>query len=203
VGTTQPAIARLERGSSSPGFDRVADLVAACGLELRVSIRERPPDREAPTPIVPSLLFESLLAHSVRFVITGQLAAGLRGGPVAAPVPEICPDDGRASLEALCRALEELSARVRTADGTGTLPFDRTPETLLARNVSPLSTTEGDLDVVLTPPGTRGYRDLVKDAGSVRAGGLDLPTASLLDVVRELEAAEAGPELVHALRRLR
>jgi transcriptional regulator with XRE-family HTH domain len=32
VGTTQSAIARIERGSSEPAFERVVDLVAACGL---------------------------------------------------------------------------------------------------------------------------------------------------------------------------
>lgn len=34
VGTTQSAIARLERGSTEPSFERVVDLVAACGLAM-------------------------------------------------------------------------------------------------------------------------------------------------------------------------
>ena len=34
MGTTQSAIARLERGGTEPTFERVAELVAACGLEL-------------------------------------------------------------------------------------------------------------------------------------------------------------------------
>ena len=42
VGTTQSAIARLERGRASPSFRRVRELVAACGLELRVHLA--PPD---------------------------------------------------------------------------------------------------------------------------------------------------------------
>src|SRR5919198_5258160 len=35
VGTTQSAIARVERGGSAPSLARVRELVTACGLELR------------------------------------------------------------------------------------------------------------------------------------------------------------------------
>ena len=38
VGTTQSAVARLERGGASPSFDRLSEIVAACGLELRVAL---------------------------------------------------------------------------------------------------------------------------------------------------------------------
>jgi transcriptional regulator with XRE-family HTH domain len=34
LGTTQSAIARLERGGSEPSYERVAHAVRACGMEL-------------------------------------------------------------------------------------------------------------------------------------------------------------------------
>jgi len=34
VGTTQSAIARLERGGTEPAYERVVEAVRACGLEL-------------------------------------------------------------------------------------------------------------------------------------------------------------------------
>jgi transcriptional regulator with XRE-family HTH domain len=34
LGTTQSAIARIESGGSEPSFERVAEAVRACGLEL-------------------------------------------------------------------------------------------------------------------------------------------------------------------------
>jgi transcriptional regulator with XRE-family HTH domain len=205
AGTTQSAIARLEGGSSSPPFDRVAELVAACGLQLRVSIREPSPTGPARPPDLQPSLLRPLLDRGVRFVLVGELAAALRGAPVggsAPPIPALCPDDGRPNLEALCGALDDLSARVRTLDGTGTLPLDRTPEALLARDRWSLATPAGELDVVFAPPGTGGYRDLAREATTVVGGGLELPTASLPDVVRELEAANADPDLVHMLRSL-
>jgi transcriptional regulator with XRE-family HTH domain len=40
AGTTQSAIARLERGDVEPGFHRVIELVRAAGLDLRVGLVE-------------------------------------------------------------------------------------------------------------------------------------------------------------------
>jgi transcriptional regulator with XRE-family HTH domain len=34
LGTTQSAIARLERGGTEPSYERVAEAVRACGMEL-------------------------------------------------------------------------------------------------------------------------------------------------------------------------
>jgi transcriptional regulator with XRE-family HTH domain len=38
VGTTQSAIARIERGRTSPSFDRLTRLIGACGFELQVRL---------------------------------------------------------------------------------------------------------------------------------------------------------------------
>jgi len=42
VGTTQSAIARIERGATEPAYDRVRRFVAACGFELipRIAARD-------------------------------------------------------------------------------------------------------------------------------------------------------------------
>jgi transcriptional regulator with XRE-family HTH domain len=38
TGTTQSAIARLERGGGSPSLERISELVAACGLDVEVHL---------------------------------------------------------------------------------------------------------------------------------------------------------------------
>jgi transcriptional regulator with XRE-family HTH domain len=38
VGTSQPAIARIEAGRSQPSFDRVVELLRACGFDLLVHL---------------------------------------------------------------------------------------------------------------------------------------------------------------------
>jgi transcriptional regulator with XRE-family HTH domain len=201
AGTTQSAIARLEAGRSSPGFERVVELVGACGLELRISIREASRPSAPPASAQSIEQLGPLVDRGVQLVVTGGFAAALRGG-WAAPTPVVTPEDSRSNLMALCAALDDLAARVRTSDGTGTLPLDRTPETLLSADLWSLATTEGDLDIAMRPPGTRGYRDLAQDATALPMGGIEMPTASLRDVVRELDAASADPDLVHALRQL-
>jgi transcriptional regulator with XRE-family HTH domain len=45
VGTTQPAIARIESGDSAPSFERIVRLVRACGFDL--GIRVVPLDEDA------------------------------------------------------------------------------------------------------------------------------------------------------------
>jgi HTH-type transcriptional regulator/antitoxin HipB len=41
IGSTQPAIARLEAGGSTPSFDTLRRIAAALGLELVVELRAR------------------------------------------------------------------------------------------------------------------------------------------------------------------
>lgn len=41
VGTSQSAIARLERGGNDPSWERVKSIVDACGFELNVEVADR------------------------------------------------------------------------------------------------------------------------------------------------------------------
>ena len=53
-----------------------------------------------------------------------------------------------------------------------------------------LVTRFGRLDISFWPPGTRGYEDLAKSAVELDVGGgVKVPVASLLDIVRSKEAA--------------
>jgi transcriptional regulator with XRE-family HTH domain len=194
VGTTQSAIARLE-GGAEPSLRRVAELVRACGLELRVSLA---PIAPVPTTVArPDLGALHVLADAgATFVVVGVVAAVLRGVPVGPAIPVVVPDAGLASLERLASALDRLGARLRTADGTGSLPFDRSADALGARTRWELATIEGELDLDLEPAGTGGYRDLHRDAD--RLEGLEV--AALPDVARHLDAEGADPSIVAAVR---
>jgi hypothetical protein len=59
-----------------------------------------------------------------------------------------------------------------------------------------LTTSSGDLDICFTPSGTRGYRDLRREALRVRVGpGVSVSVASLRDVIRSKEAAGRDKDL--------
>lgn len=194
VGTTQSAIARLE-GGAEPSVRRVTELLRACGLELRVSLAPIAPP--PPPPGQPDVEVLRVLADTgATFVVIGVIAAALRGVAVVASTPTITPAAGLASLERLASGLDRLGARLRTPDATGSLPFDRSVDSLRTRARWELVTTEGELDLDLMPAGTGGYRDLHRDAD--RIGGLEV--ISLADVARQLDAEGADPAIVAAVR---
>jgi transcriptional regulator with XRE-family HTH domain len=194
VGTTQSAIARLERGAE-PSVRRVAELVRACGLELRVSLAPIVPP--SPPPDRPDLGALRLLAGTgATFVVIGVVAAALRGVAVTASTPTITPAVGLESLERFASGLDALGARLRTPGGTGSLPFDRSIDGLRAGPRWELVTFEGELDLDVMPAGTAGYRDLHRDADRIEG----LEVASLADIARHLDAEGADPAIVATVR---
>ena len=62
----------------------------------------------------------------------------------------------------------------------------------------------GDLDLVMRPAGTAGYKDLDRDAQTIKLGRVQVRIASLADVIRSKEAAgrEKDRATLPALRRL-
>ena len=213
VGTTQSAIARLERSRSTPSLARLRQLVAACGLELRVRLAapaddvpvedQAPIDRgaEAGADALEGIaeVVQVLDRHGVRWILAGGLAAALHGAAVLGATPTVVPHEGRRNLEALAASLNELGAR-RRVDG-GSLPFERDAPTIEAAGRISLTSTGGPFHLDLRPEGTGGFGDLARDAISVRRWGLDLLVASLVDIVRMADAARADDAVVAALRR--
>jgi hypothetical protein len=130
--------------------------------------------------------------HRVQFLVVGGIAARLRGAPLLTQDVDITPAPDRANLERLASALKDLDARLRTAtepDGVA-LPFD--PGLLGNATVWTLVTKHGDLDLVVSPAGTDGYRDLIRDADELNVAtepDLGVQVASLADVIRSKEAA--------------
>ena len=140
----------------------------------------------------PVALFRVLVAHQVEFVVVGGIAARLRGAPVLTQDVDIAPSASRENLERLAGALADLDARLRTAaDPSGVaMPFD--PGLLASGPIWTLVTRFGDLDLVVTPEGTGGYSDLIRDADPLRVAvrpDLVVEVASLADVIRSKEAA--------------
>jgi hypothetical protein len=125
----------------------------------------------------------------VRYVLIGALAATLHGSPLRTADADITPAPDRENLERLAAALRALDARVFAADTPRGLAFDCSPETLERAETWNLVTRHGRLDISFTPSGTRGYPDLVRGAVTFRLGDIDVPVASLLDVIRSKEAA--------------
>ena len=161
----------------------------------------------------PERMLSVLTDAGVRFVLIGGMAAILHGDVGVTVDLDVVPDRDAANLERLARALRSLGARIRTEGEPEGLAFDCSAG--FFRNLSPdaivnLTTDAGDLDVTFCPSGTRGFRDLRRDAIEIEAAdGLRILVASLADIIRSKEAAGrekdrlALPRLRRLLDRLR
>jgi hypothetical protein len=133
-------------------------------------------------------ILEVLTRHGVECVVIGGFAAFLQGSPFPTNDVDITPARERANFALLSAALTELEAKVR-AEGLDPMPFAHDADSLAAVQIWNLTTKYGDLDISLTPPGTRGYSDLRRDAIEVELRGTKVLLASLADIVRSKGAA--------------
>ncbi len=159
-----------------------------------------PPDVE----FRPEEILRILNKHDVRYVVIGGMAAIIRGSDIPTTDVDITPETTHDNLERLSAALREMNARIWTQPVPEGLPFDRDAASLADVEILHLITDYGRFDVTRTPAGTSGYDDLRRDAGSVRLFDLDVPVASLADIVRSKQAAGRDKDLrfLPALRRL-
>ncbi len=137
----------------------------------------------------PGALLAVLVANDVRFVLIGGLAALAHGSPFPTEDVDITPDAEPGNLGRLSAALTELDAKIRSDSIDQGMPFDHDAASLAGVATLNLTTKFGDLDLSLTPSGTRGYRDLATDAQDIEAFGIVVSIASLADVVRSKQAA--------------
>jgi hypothetical protein len=141
------------------------------------------------TEFRPQEILRVLDEHGVRYVLIGGLAAVLHGAPHVTTDVDVVPEDAQANLERLAAALKDLHARIRATGEPEGIPFDLSSESLSRVRVWNLQTSKGDLDITFQPSGTRGYDDLRRDVVTMEVRGIEVPVASLADVVRSKEAA--------------
>jgi hypothetical protein len=137
----------------------------------------------------PQDILRTLDENGVRYVLIGGLASVLHGAPHVTTDVDIVPEEDLRNLERLSSALKQLNAKIRVAGEPEGVPFDHSAESLVRVRVWNLTTSLGDLDVTFEPSGTRGYEDLKRDAERLSLHGVQVPVASLADVIRSKEAA--------------
>ena len=140
----------------------------------------------------PVAILRCLNDHEVEFVLVGGVAARLRGAPLLTQDVDVTPSLAPANLKRLVAALEELQARLRTPTDPDGVPFPFDPKLIESAEVWTLTTRSGDLDLVISPDGTDGYKDLIRSADRLVIAldpEVSVPVASLADVIRSKEAA--------------
>ena len=137
----------------------------------------------------PGPILAAIEAEGVRYVVIGGTAAVIRGAPYATFDLDITPARDVGNLDRLAAALARLEARVYGMPDEVAEVFHLDGKTLANGSAWKFVTSHGELDVALDPDGTKGYDDLKRDAGTARVAGLDVPVASLADIVRSKAAA--------------
>lgn len=146
----------------------------------------------------PYALLEALDRERVSYVVVGAFARVVHGSAETTRGLDIVPSQRAENVRRLARALGELDAR-----GPDRRPVDA--EGLASIEPIEARTRAGELRIVPTPWGTRGYDDLRIRASRENLGrGARPAIASLVDCVRMLEASDRSPdaERLQRLRRL-
>lgn len=139
-------------------------------------------------PFDPYALLAALERERVSYVVVGGFARVVNGSGETTRGLDIVPSLREENRRRLARALEQLEA-----------PVDA--DQLASAEPVTASTHAGELRIVPTPWGTRGYDDLRRRAGRENLGrGLRPAVASAVDCVRMLEASERDVDADRLLR---
>ena len=145
-------------------------------------------------------ILQALERNRVKYVLIGGFARVLRGTEELTRGVDIVPAPRADNLRRLDDALQEIGAR--RADGQKLDRFETAP---VEQPLTELVTEHGELKIVPTPEGTRGYDDLRRGAHREPLGqGVRSDVASIGDLARMSSALGSEQHLEHVrqLRRL-
>ena len=137
-------------------------------------------------------------ARQVRYVLIGGYASSILGAPIVTNDVDICYERTAENMERLAAALEELHAKLRVSGVEEDLPFLLDGRTLAAGDSLTFVTDAGAVDILGTPSGTGGFKDLDAGATAYDLGdGLVVRVVSLDDLIRMKEAASRPKDEAH------
>jgi hypothetical protein len=146
----------------------------------------------------PAAAFRTLNRHEVRYVVIGGLASEFLGAAIGTNDIDVCYERTPANMDRLAEALKELHATLRVAGVDEDSPVVLDGRTIAAGDSFTFCSNAGDLDVLGTPSGTGGFRDLDAGATTYDLGeGLLVRVVSLDDLIRMKEAASRPKDEAH------
>jgi hypothetical protein len=146
----------------------------------------------------PIRALRTLNEHGVKYVVIGGYASSILGAPIMTNDVDICYERTPANMDRLAQALKDLHAALRVAGVEEDLPFVLDRRTIAAGDSFTFRSDAGALDVLGTPSGTGGFRDLDAGATSYDLGdGLIVRVVSLDDLIRMKEAASRPKDEAH------
>lgn len=151
-------------------------------------------------PFDPKRILKTLARHRVDLIVVGGIGGVLQGSPLLTDDVDVVPLLKRPNLDALASALNELNARLMSAEAPGgSIRIDWNGKDLQRWIVDfrflNLATDFGQLDLIHRPGGTDGYGDLAASAVVVDVDDVQLKVAALEDIIRSKEAVGRDRDL--------
>lgn len=142
----------------------------------------------------PIELLRRLKAERVEFIVIGGVAAAAHGSPSVTQDVDICYARSDDNIARLVSVLRSISASVRGAPAAVGFLLDA--ETIKRGDHFTFTTELGDLDVLGHPAGTDGFDDLSETEVLLNIQGLEVPFASVGDLIRMKRAANRPKDRV-------
>jgi hypothetical protein len=139
----------------------------------------------------PTALLGKLAHAGVDFVVVGGVAVVVQAAPRFTRDLDICYATDAPNLERLGSLLMSLEARLRGVEDD--IPFVPDARTLRRTQILTLTTREGDLDLLVDPPGSPSYSALRRRADVIELAGASVRIASLEDLI-EMKRAAGRPQ---------
>lgn len=141
----------------------------------------------------PLAALKVLREHRVRFVVIGGVAGNLHGSTRVTNDLDICYARDEANLERLVEALGTINPRLRGVDDE--VPFILDEKTIRMGDHFTFVTDLGDLDILGTPRGVKGFEELYRAGQDMDLGDLTVRAASIDDLIAMKRAAGRPQDL--------
>ena len=139
----------------------------------------------------PATLLGALVRADVDFVVIGGVAVVIQASPRFTRDLDITYSTDALNLDRLGALLISLDARLRGVEAD--LPFTADAPTLRQTQILTLTTRDGDLDLLVDPPGSPGYPALRRQADIIDVDGTPVPVASREHLI-EMKRAAGRPQ---------
>jgi predicted nucleotidyltransferase len=151
-------------------------------------------------------ILAALIAHGIRFVVIGGVAATVHGSARFTNDIDICYDTAPDNIDRLVALLTEWHAYLRGVEPG--LPFILDARTFRTTPLMTLTTTMGPIDVLDQVPGVGGYDEAVADSEVGRVGATEFRTLTLDALIASKKAVRRKKDVeqlieLEAIRALR
>lgn len=150
------------------------------------------------TPVAFERIIEALNRRKVKYVVIGGVAALLQGVPLPRTADlDVTPAGDLENKKRLARTLRDIEAKLRVPGFEEGVEIPLDERTFTGLVTMTFLTRFSPFDISFVPDGTAGYEDLLGEARTIERLGVEIPVASVNDIIRSKQAAGREKDAGH------